>query len=417
MTTQRLLLIGGLALSALLSGATHASALTFTCSGVNRQDFMDPEGDRLTNRFESPSVDSTGDVVFVGRTRNRLRKLYLYPSGGGPSVVAKQGGAAPGGSTFDRFADASINDDGDIGFIGDLATGAGVFVRPEGGGLLSAARTGQASPAGGTFETFSDVSDVNDDGDIAFIAQVSGGPSGVFVYDVSANSVSAVATVGQATGGGKTFCSFVNVALGGGGRAAFQAVTETICAVSNDPTTSIFQRQLLGFAVVATEGGPSPIAGTTYAKLFDIDSNSNDDVGFRAKLGGAAPGTAVFLFDPSGPTTTTLVHTGDTAPVSGGSIKTIAHIGGISNTNAVAFRGKVTHGTAKQGVFVFDGSDDAAVLNTSTVPTDQWGTTAAYKKINEDTGFALSGTWVTFSAKVRDHQTPSGTGLFRCHGV
>jgi hypothetical protein len=416
MTTHRLFLVGGLTLATLVCGASGASAVTFTCSSVNRQAFFDPDSERLTNRFESPSVNSSGDVVFVGRTRGGAHKLYLHPNGGAASVVAAEDSAAPGGNTFDNFADASINDDADIGFLGDLATGNGVFVRPNGGSLVSAARSGQASPAGGTFATFSDVSAVNADGDIAFIAQVTGGPSGVFVYDVSADSIGTIATVGEATGGGKTFCSFVNVALGGG-RTAFQAVTETTCGVSNDPTSGIFQRQIIGFTLVAAEGGAAPIAGTTYARFFELDSNSDDDVGFRAKVGGTAPGTAIFLFDPSGPTTTTLIHSGDTAPVSGGLIKTVGPIGGISDTDAVGFRGKVTHGSAKQGVFIFDGTDEAAVLNTSTVPNDLWGTTAIYKNIDEDIGVSRSGGWVTFSAKVKDQQTPSGTGLFRCHGV
>jgi len=417
MIPHRPTLITGLSLVALVLCASAASALTFTCSSVARQDLFDPDNERFTNKFEHPDVSSTGAVVFSSRTRGGARKLYLYPPAGAGSVVAAEGGAAPGGSTFTRFETASINDDHDIGFHGHLASGKGVFVRPDGGALTSAARSGQASPGGGTFESFSAVSPVNDDGDIAFIAKVTGGPGGVFVYDLSADTLSAAALVGDPTGSGKTFCEFVNVTLGGGGRAAFLALTETTCGVSGDDVSGIFQEAVLGFTTVALEGGPTPIAGTTYAKLFDIDSNSADDVGFRAKLTGATNATAVFYFDRSGPTTTTLVRTGDAAPRSGGTLKTFPKMGGITNTQAVGIRAKIRNGTAKQGVFIFDGSDDAAVLDTDPVPSDLWGTTAAYRLINEETGVSSSGTWVTFSAKVKDQQTPSGTGLFRCHGV
>ena len=414
MITHRSPIIAALAVGTVALCATTAMALTFTCSTVDRQDLFDPDMERFSSKFESPDINSSGDTVFVSRTKCGERKLYLYPGAGGETVVAREGDAAPGGSTFERFEDSSINDAGDLGVSASLAAGQGVFVQPSGGAVLAAARTGDPSPGGGTFQSFSQVSDVNDSGDIAFIATVTGGPGGVFVYDRSAATVLPVALVGGSTGGGRTFCSFINVA-NGGSRVAFQAVTETTCGVSNDAQTAIFQRDGATFTVVATQGGPSAIAGATVAKLFDISSNTSDDVGYRAKITGSAAGTAVFLFTPGGGTTT-LVKTGDAAPRSGGSIKTIPHLGGITNTDTVAFRGKISGGGARHGVFLFDGGDDAAVLTSDAVPTDLWGTAASYRNIDEDTGVSSSGGWVTYVAKIRDRQTPSGTGVFRCHG-
>ncbi len=227
-------------------------------------------------------------------------------------MIAEEGGAAPGGSTYTKFADTSINAAGDIGFFGDLAIGEGVFVRPTGGPIEAAALTGGASPGGGAFFTFSDVSTVNSSGNIAFIAKVTGGPAGVFFYNSSANTVFTVALVGDSTGGGKQFCSFVNVALGGTDRVAFQAVTETTCGVSNDATTAIFREPIVlpgSFINVAEVGGATPVPTTTYAKFFDIDENDSGDVGFRAKYSGSTAGTGVFLFDapattPGSPTPT-----------------------------------------------------------------------------------------------------------------
>ncbi len=418
MITHRPTLLAAAAAATLVLVAEAASALTFTCSSVNRQDLFDPDSARLSSKLEQPAVNSGGDVVFLGRTRDRTHKLYLYPAGGSPSVVAAEDGPAPDTGTFTKFDEPSINDAGDIAFFGDLSEGEGVFVRPSGGPIATAARTGDASPGGGTFLRFFDLSTVNAAGDVAFIAQVDGGPDGVFVYDTSADTVFTVALVGDATGGGKTFCSFVNVALGGTDRVAFQTVIETSCGVSHDATSAIFREAaVLGsFIDVAEEGSATPIAGSTYAKFFDIDSNDAGDVGFRAKFGGTEAGTGVFLFDPSGPSTTLLARSREAAPRSGGLIKTIPQIAGVTNTDQVAFRGKVTHGSAKHGVFLLDGTDDAAVLNTDTVPNDLWGTTAKYRNIDEDAGVSRSGTWVTFVAKVKDQQTPSGNGVFRCEG-
>ncbi len=420
MATHRPKLLAATVSAVLVLGAHAASALTYTCTSVNRQDFLDPAGDRLSSRLEQPSINSSGDVVFVGRTRGKSHKIYLHPNAGAASVIAEEGGAAPGGSTYTKFADTSINAAGDIGFFGDLAIGEGVFVRPTGGPIEAAALTGGASPGGGAFFTFSDVSTVNSSGNIAFIAKVTGGPAGVFFYNSSANTVFTVALVGDSTGGGKQFCSFVNVALGGTDRVAFQAVTETTCGVSNDATTAIFREPIVlpgSFINVAEVGGATPVPTTTYAKFFDIDENDSGDVGFRAKYSGSTAGTGVFLFDA--PATTTLISsTGDGAPRSGGFIKTLPQLSGITNTDQVAYRGKIKQGSAKHGVFVMGTStDDAVVLNTDPVPADQWGTTARYRNIDEDAGVSRDAAWVTFISKVRDQQTPSGTGVFRCHGL
>ncbi len=414
MITRHPTIIATLAFGMLVATTGPAAALTYTCATVDRQDLFDPDMVRFSSKFESPDVNSSGDTVFIGRTKSpRLRKLYLYPGAGGEQTIAAQGGAAPGGSTFEQFESASINDAGDIGFAANLDVGHGVFVRPAGGPILAAALGGQAAPGGGTFETFPDVSDVNDDGDIAFIAKLTGGATGVYFYDRSLATVSAVALTGGSTGGGRSFCSFINVTTGST-RPAFQAVTETTCGVSNDPETTIFQYSGV-YTEVATVGDPAVLPGTTIAKLFDIHSNMANDVGYRAKINGTVAGNAVFLFTPS-VATTVLVVQGDTAPRSGGSIRTIPQLGGITDTDQVAFRGKIVKGGAKHGVFLFDTTDDAAVLTFDPVPDDQWGTTASYRNIDEDTGVSASGTWVTFIAKVRDSQTPSGTGVFRCQG-
>jgi hypothetical protein len=82
-------------------------------------------------------------------------------------------------------------------------------------------------------------------------------------------------------------------------------------------------------------------------------------------------------------------------------------MGGVTDTDAVAFRGRISHGSAKHGVFIFGATDDTVVLNTDPVPTDLWGTTAVYRNIDEDIDVSASGTWVAFVSKVRDRQTPN----------
>jgi hypothetical protein len=147
---------------------------------------------------------------------------------------------------------------------------------------------------------------------------------------------------------------------------------------------------------------------------------------FRAQIVGAAGGTAIFLHDPLGPSTVRLVGTGDGAPIVGGSLKAVA-AAGVTDGDRAAVGAKASGGLAKTGVFLFDATagDDKVVASNDLVPTDTFGPNSSYVKINlphpkrnEGIGVDRSGTWVTYSAKVKDTVgTPSAAGVFRCEGT
>jgi hypothetical protein len=483
--------------------AVPVQALTWTCSTVVRKNAADPLLGQFTNKFNEPAINGAGDVAFHAKVKNGGRRLYIYPGAGAPVIVATEDDPAPGGSNFQKFESPSINDAGDLGFFGDLADGAAVFVRDPGGMIVRAAGIGDASPAGGTFAVIVAVSRVNDDGDIAFVAQGSGGPDGVFLFDSSGPSVSTIAVVGGLTGDGREFCDLVDdgaVALSDSGDAVFRAATAADCAM--DPqVVGLWQEGFLFYTNVADEGDATPIPGTSYQQLFGVPlANASDEVLFRAKLrpadtcnnltanlctvdgdcagtclggsnvgeacalltdcpdqgmgtsctpgvcggtrctGGAQigkpcaqasdcggsecgvpgqKGKGLFLFDPSGPSTAKVAVEGDAAPNTGGGfLKTLAPPGGLSDAGQAAFRSKVNKGNTAQGVFVFNGTDEDVVLRSDAVPNDVFGAGTAYRTINEETGFDRSGTQVTFSAKVKDtNSPPSNAGLFRCEGT
>ncbi len=52
MATHRPKLLAATVSAVLVLGAHAASALTYTCTSVNRQDFLDPAGDRGKDQFE-----------------------------------------------------------------------------------------------------------------------------------------------------------------------------------------------------------------------------------------------------------------------------------------------------------------------------------------------------------------------------
>jgi hypothetical protein len=404
-----------------LAGVPAASTATFTCSTVARKGTLDPDNASLTNRFADPAVNGQGDVVFVGSTTSGgTRKLYLYPASSAASVVAAAGDAAPGGGTFRKFTTPSINDDSDLSFVAELVVGDALFVRESGGPVVNAARTGGAAPlpGGGSFESFYALSRINAAGDLAFVADVTGGPEGVFLYDTSAATVLSVARAGDATGDGRVFCEFLDVGLGDSGLVAFTATSKLDCAdLSETARLALHHQSGASFVLDVQNDDPTPVVTTTYDGFFDVYVNAADKIGFRAKaVGPLFDEMGVFLFDPMGSSTTALVVTGSPAPGTGGSLKTIPNVG-ITDADRTVFRGRVLHGSARHGIFFYDGGSDAAVLDTDPVPNDLYGAGASYRQIEESAEADRSGTWITYTAKVRDTAAPRiKSGVFRCVG-
>jgi hypothetical protein len=417
----------GVAVIGVFAPVGDVAALTFTCSTVARRGDLDPAGAAFKSRYDSPAINGAGDVAFVAYAQRAPRRLYHYPSVGAPTVVAQQGGAAPGGGSYKKFRAVSIDDAGDVAFHATLASGEGVFAGPV-GAVAKAAATGDASPAGGAFDRFPAQSRVNAAGDVAFAAQVGGGPNGVFLYDASGPAVVTVALVNDAALDGRELCEFLDVGLGASGAVAVRAVTKVDCTNPAEPAlVGIYEKTGLGVGRVALEGDASPSPSTTYAQFIGApDVNAADKVLFRARTVGVAGGYGLFLHDPVGPTTVILAKTGDAAPATGGSLKTIAPAG-VTDADRVALGARLTSGLARIGIFLFDAtpSSEKVVATNDPVPTDAFGPNSVYAKINpgnrknnEGIGVDRSGTWIAYTAKVKDTTgTPTADGVLRCQGT
>ncbi len=407
---------------AVIAIASSASALTFTCEGVARKGGFDPAGATFTGQFGKsrhggPVINGAGDVVFFAKPKGGPRRLYRYPAAGGPSIIAEQGGAAPGGGSFTRFERASLNDAGDVAFLGGYTGGQGVFIQPGAGSMLAVARLGDAAPGGGTYAGFDGVSRINAGGDVAFLAAVDGAPSGIFFYDGGTTLLVSVVRVGDATLDMREICDFIAPAVGlGGGALAFQASTKVSCADGSEtPLIGIYATSGFGNVRIALTGDPTPIAGTTYATFYgDPDLNDGNQVLFRAKVAGAQQFTGLFLFDGGGPTTTVLAKTGDAAP-GGGEFRTITEPN-LTDAGRAGFRANVKHGPDHEGVFLADGVDEAVVRGSDPVPSNIFVPGSTYRKIFEEIGVDRGGTHVTYSANVKE-SFGTKLGLFRCSGA
>lgn len=413
-------IVGTLAVVAALAVTSTASALTWTCSGIVRKGQADPAGAPFAGKFGKkrhggPAINGLGNVVFFATPHGGPRRLYFYPEIGAPTIVAEQGGAAPGGGSFTQFRQPSINDSNDIAFFGDLASGEGIFIQPGVGAMVAVARSGDVAPGGGNYDGFDGVSRINAAGDVAFLATVTGGPNGIFLY--SGGVVTSIARVGDATLDGREICDFIAPAVGLGATViAFQTSTKVSCADALEVAAiGIYRSTGLGIDRVALQGDATPIGGTTYKNFYgDPDGNNADQVLFRASFDGTVAGTGVFLFDPVGPTTTTLAKTGDAAP-GGGALRTITEPN-LTDFGRAGFRANVKNSASHEGIFLFDGVDESVVLRTDPVPTNIFVPGSRYAKIFEEIGVARDGAHVTYSASV--HEASGGTplGLFRCSG-
>jgi hypothetical protein len=408
------------------AGAGHA--LTFTCETVVLDRDSDPLLGVFGKRFESVRTNLQGDVVFGAHPKSGPRRLYFYPGGGGASVIAGAGDNAPGGSTFQRFRTPSINDAGDVGFVSDLDDGEGVYVRDGGGGIVKAAKDGDAAPGGDFFDQFLAASRINAGADVAFLAELDTGVRGVFLYDRTTTLVSAVARAGDATGDGREFCDFFEVGLGASGAVAFETIVKTSCANPLDPEVrGIWERTGLGFVAVAEENGPAPNAALYVNFLGTPDVNASDKVLFRAHT---TSDQAILLFDPAGPTTTQLVATGDATPdvtpiTDDGTLKSVA-FGSLTDDDRAAVGVRVKGGEGavpRTGIFMYGGAPDTVVLDRDT-PPPPFSVFSRYtkiqtggQKVHEEIGNDRSGTRVVFEANVHSGVPPRGrAGVFRCTG-
>jgi hypothetical protein len=409
---------------ALVALTSNASALVFTCEGIVRKGTPDPAGAPFGGKFGKkrhggPAINGSGDVVFFATPKGGPRRLYLYPNVGAPVIVAEEGQLAPGGGSFTAFRQPSINDAGDIAFFGDLASGEGVFVEPAAGAMFAVALAGDPAPGGGTFDRFDGVARINAAGDVAFLARVSGGANGIFLYDSGTATISSEARVGDLTLDGREICDFIAPAVGlGATSTAFHVSTKVSCVNALETAlTGIYRTTGLGIDRVALQNDPTPIGGTTYANFFgDPDLNEIDEVLFRASITGTVGGVGLFLFDPVGPTTIKVAKTGDGAPL-GGALRTITEPN-LTNGGRAGFRANVKNtGAANQGIYLFDGVDEAVVRRGDPVPTNIFLPGSTYSKIFEEIGFDRSGTWVTYSANVKEPNSGTKIGLFRCEGM
>jgi hypothetical protein len=297
-----------------------------TVGGITSRVFVD--GDFVANLAAPVSVSTNfvhmrtdGAVVFTGTPNWSQGSFILFAHPDGTvTKIAGPGDPVPGtGATFAACSlpatlDSPMNDAGDIVFRGTYSGGVGLFVAAaESGSVVSAVRSGEAAPTGGTFTTSTFTSYLlNNGGQVAFYASTSLGTSGIFVVQPGSPAAKVVVTGDAAPGGG-----------------TFSAITTPAPASFNAAGTAVFFATLSGGAgaglykgtasaapqAVAVNGTAAPSGGNYLFTSSSKDARINvfGDVLFQAPLSGAA-GSGMFLFRSATGTIVTLALQGETAP-------------------------------------------------------------------------------------------------------
>ncbi len=331
-----------------------------------------PEGDAFSLAF-GPSINAAGQVAFASRLNNSPGNIYLFSEGkitrmagsgdavardprfllgfsdainsagtvisegasfpGGygvydnnPNSIARTGDPAPGGGVFVSTFNASVNDNGDVVFLGALSTlGTGVFVS-SGGTLNRLAATGDPAPTGGTFLSFFNLPSINNLVQVAFPADVTApGRSGIFLS--SEAGIAPLVQIGDAAPGGGTFSLLRFAWLNDAGQVAF------LGNVTPPGRSGVFLWSGGAIRAVAQVGDSAPGGGTFtsfFGAFFGPAINSSGHVAFRADL---SNGEGVFLFTDG--TLSRIAHSGDPVP-GGGTLLFIDDIS-LNDTGQVAF--------------------------------------------------------------------------------
>jgi hypothetical protein len=299
--------------------------------GANFRFFSFPSLDGETASFSVAAQDVSISGVFSG-------------SGGPITSIAKTGDAAPLGS-FTNFRQWLVSSGaGQTAFVAGSTGGSGVYTG-NGGAVSTVAKVGDPAPIG-TFSLFNDGPDM-DNGITVFTAEYnSGGNKGVFTANGS--TLTTIAKTGDAAPSG-TFNGFSNSVIDG----SAVAFTGTFGTKSlGVPFSGVFLSQGGSVTTIMKEGDPAPTS--TFDPIPGSPSLSGTTVAFPATY---SFHSRAGIFTGSGGPLTTIVKTGDTAPVGvfGSTIVQPSMVG-----DSIAFR--ATYGPGEQGLFINKDGQNSVVI-------------------------------------------------------
>jgi hypothetical protein len=188
----------------------------------------------------APPINAAGDILFIADVDggSAPRALFLYRGTTQDIIkIAAVGDPSPLGGTLEAVGPGSMNDQGQIAFLGWEAGTSNInYLKWEAGTLTKIAAVGDPAPGGGTFTilgseylTFVDTTKIpigpvpciNNHGQIAFRAILSGGLAGRGFFLSTGGVHQWFVKAGDPAPGGGTFFDFWGPILNDSGEIAF----------------------------------------------------------------------------------------------------------------------------------------------------------------------------------------------------
>lgn len=326
----------------------------------------------LTNH---PALNEAGQVAFWAEIYGAVGGLgngsgIFRGSGGALKRIVRTGQIPPDGSGFfDGFSWPSMNDQGDVAFLGIIASSAageeGIF-RGNGNQLVQIAREGEEPVPGWEIRDFTPVGGVrvNSQKKVAFRARIVD-PNTYAIFAGNGTTVELLAYGGQPLERGTRNIPFTinrNLAFNDRGQVAFMAQYA-------NSVSGLFRAGTGGLVTIALDGDPVPetVSGTfTWISGYDFALNEHGDVAFEARFqnGGVRQDGLFVYYDAFG--LVPVVQEGTL--LAGGVVDGFSLVG----TNPSEFRSGEPSGLDDDGNVVFrfslaDGRDGIAVFRSPTV--------------------------------------------------
>lgn len=273
-------------------------------------------------------------------------------------AVARTGDAVPAGGTFDRFGQeglpvvAPVNVRGDVAFFATLSRGVsdeGIFFQ-RGGRIVTVAREGDRVAGIGQLSGFGKhpTPALNDAGTVAFAAAVTGGRAVEGIFTWSAGRLRAIATTGTPVPGmPSTVLAGVDApTINARGDLVFLATVRR----GREASEAILASRGGVLRKVVAQGDPAP-AGGAFATFGSPALNASGSVAFAAVVEGKAVPGGIFVAGRD--RIEMVVAAGADTPIGGIFAKFSERIA-FNDAGAIAFHGILKFAPVGAAIFVVE---------------------------------------------------------------
>ncbi|WP_425404361.1 DUF7453 family protein [Hwanghaeella sp.] len=267
------------------------------------------------------------------------------------AIAMKNGAAADTGGIFSRLGGVTLNNNGEVVFVGqiqgdgiDSSNDFGIF-KSNGASTSVVAREGEAVGGTGTTLAASPFGDfggasLNDNGEVTFLSRLNGAgvnsSNDLGVFKADGNGLELVARTGDsAPGTGAVFSDFDGLNIDGRGDVTYLGKFDGGGVAPG--ASGIFKSSGSGSNAVAVAGEATGSAGEVFLGFSTPSANESGGVAFRGDLAAGGTLSDHGIFRSNGGATSEVVRSGESAPGTGSVFSGFGGTPSLNDNGDVAF--------------------------------------------------------------------------------